>query len=126
MTEETKSVTGIKETMELVDLACDAIKAYETAMKDGKLDTSDLMPAIMTLWPDAIPAFTGIENVPKELAAMDATEAEQLVAHVATKLTFDNARATAIVEASLKLLTSLYQTFSSGKELLNAIHLPTA
>lgn len=99
---------GITELKEVVDFAIDAMGAVKEIAADGKLGLSDI-GAVIKLAKMASPAIQGIDKVPAELKDLSPEEATQLVAHVVAKLAVDDARATKIAEASLKLAIAGYE-----------------
>lgn len=99
---------GIKETKEALTLVCKAIAVGKEANADGKIGISDL-PLLVKLYPAALAAFAGGDQIPAELKDLDSAEGAEIVAHVMAELTLDNAKARAVVQAGLKVLASGYE-----------------
>lgn len=105
---------GTKELKELLDLALAGVESGVKMAEDGKFDVMDLAH----IWPtvQAAPAaFAGVGQIPAELKDLDSSEAAELVAHVVAKLAVDDAKAMAIVEASLKLLVAGHGLYKAIK-----------
>lgn len=98
---------GVKEIRDVLDLIVDGVKVGVEIGKDGKF-TADDVTTLFRLIPALGPAFDNIKGIPAELKDMDPSEAAELVAHVATRLSLENAKAQAIVEKSLKIAVAIY------------------
>lgn len=105
---------GTKELKDLLDFALVGVEAGVKMAADGKFDMADLVQ----VWPvvQAAPAaFAGIDQLPAELKDLDSAEAAELVAHIVAKLAVDDAKAVAIVDASLKILVAGHGLFLAIK-----------
>ena len=71
---------GIKETMDYIEYA-DAVvdKIVEAKQDDGKINTSEIIGAIMSTTPEAIKAMIGSDDVDNEMADLDPAEKEKLL-----------------------------------------------
>lgn len=107
-----------KELTEIVDLGLGIISVGEAAMKDGKVDVSDLA-LLFQLVPLVAPAIDGMGEIPAEVADLSEQEAADLAAHVMLKLSIGDAHAREVVEKSLKAAAAVYA-------LVKAIKTPVA
>lgn len=98
---------GTKELTELLDGVLAVVKAGMDIAKDGKVGFDDISH-VVGLVPKLVPAFDGLAKLPGEVSDLSAEEAAALIAHVMANLAVDDAKAKAIVEASLKVLVSGY------------------
>lgn len=106
-------VKGVKELIELLDLLLDAHSVVKQALSDGKVGLGDAA-LLFKLVPQIGPAVSGLSEVPAEVKDLTAAEAGQVVAHVMAKLAVEDAKARAIIAASLKVVVD-------GVELAKAI-----
>jgi hypothetical protein len=118
MSEETGTsaapAKGTKNLIEVVDLALGLLEAGTGAMKDGKLGIDDLLQ-LKSLVTVVGPAIGDVGEVPGELADLTTEEAAEVVGHVMLKLAIDDAKARAVVAASLKLAVAGYELFKAVK-----------
>lgn len=93
-------MAGIKETKELIDGALVIGSVVYKQLLDGFQfeDAIALIPALVIL-PNAI---KGIDQVPGEVADLDAAERDELIALVEQKLDIDNERAKKIAAKALR------------------------
>lgn len=89
----------------LVDLALTGVDVAKKALADGHVGLEDL-GLLIALVPAVGPAIDGIGEVPAELKDLSADEAQALAAHVMAKLVVEDAKARAIVEASLGMVAA--------------------
>lgn len=105
---------GTKELKDVLDLVLTTVEVGKLALADGKVGIED-MGLLLKLIPAVGPAIQGVNMVPAELADMDEAEAAEVVAHVMAKLTIDDAKARAVIAASLKTLIAGYELVKSLK-----------
>lgn len=104
----------IQQTKELVDLVLTVHKIGKDSLADGQFNLTDFA-RLAELFPVVGPGLNQIDQVPAELADMDAAEATELVTHVMTKLVVDDPKARQIVEASLKVAIAGYNLYLAVK-----------
>lgn len=105
---------GNAELVALLDLVLGLVEAGKGALKDGKIDVSDL-GQLLLVFPLVQPAIVGIDKVPAELAALSLEDAEALVAHVVEKLAIEDAHARSIIDAALKVVFDGVSLFKAIK-----------
>ena len=91
----------IKNVMELLDFGYSALSFGKELLKDGKIHI-EALGLILPLYPKAIAAYEGMGQVLPELADLDSSESEQLVAFVVGK-GIANEHAGAIIGKALKV-----------------------
>lgn len=111
---------GIKETKEALDLALGAVKAGLAVSADGKVDLNDLSH-VLALVPKIQPAIDQIELVPKELGDLDAAEAAELVAHIATNLQVTDEKAKIYIASGLKIVHKAYLIVVDVRDMQKAL-----
>lgn len=94
---------SVQESKEVLSLVVALYKAGSKSLADGKLDLSDAAN-LLALLPKVGPAFADLSKIPLELKDLDAQDAADLVAHVASELGQDNAKAAQVASAGLKLV----------------------
>lgn len=98
---------GTKELTEVVDLGLTIISVGQAAMKDGKIDVSDL-GLLFQLVPAVGPALDGIGDIPAEVTDLSEAEAADLAAHVMLKLSIGDEHAREVVAKSLSAAAAVY------------------
>jgi len=114
-------MVGIENLKKAVDLGIELEKITSHIIKNGKdwmLDFKDLFEHVPVLVADV--KAIDFTQVPVEFKDIDAAEGLELVAYVTSKLVVDDAKAQAIITASLKLVTDI---IVDGVALSNAIKL---
>jgi len=106
---------GIKETKEMVDLILEGISVGVKASEDGKV-TLDDATLLLGLVPKLGPALKDADQIPKELADLDAAEAAELVTHVTTNLAVTNQKAKDLINDALGLAYSAYKLIKTLKK----------
>lgn len=99
---------GTKNLRELIDLTMTCVEIGVESLKDGKVGFEDLSQ-LMKLVPVVVPAFSDLDQLPKELADLQPEELQELVAHVMAKLAVEDAKARLIVEKSLKTAGAVFE-----------------
>lgn len=92
---------GLTETLEIIDFFVAIKTAYEKANADGKINWADL-PYLIEPAKKLLPAFRGIEFVPKELDNIDFAEAEVIVKEVQTRFGITDIEAKQLIEHGFK------------------------
>lgn len=103
---------GIDNLKKVIDLTCELVNVGKKVVANGSNYLGDLttvvgelptlsleVPAMIAAWP----------QVPAEVKDLDPTEAADLIAYTMAKLTIDNPKAIAIIEASFQLLLAGYK-----------------
>lgn len=105
---------NVKECLDLVFVSAGAFKA---ANADGHIDAADI-PQLIPVFVAAGPALKDLGEVPKELADLDTSEAEDLLAYAATKLpqVLEKASLVRKVNAALKVVVALVQCVAEFKK----------
>jgi hypothetical protein len=111
---------GVKETKEVLDLALGAVKAGTAIAADKKVDLNDLSH-VLALLPVVQPAFDKIDQVPKELSDLDASEAADLVAHVSANLQVTDEKAKIHIAYGLKIVHKAYLIYVDVKDMKAAL-----
>ncbi len=100
------SIYGIEQTTELLVFLAKAASVTRRALEDdGKLSISDASKYVELIFP-LITAITGIQEVPKELGDLDASEKEILLAAVKNNLDIHE-NDEAAVDAGLRVIFEL-------------------
>jgi len=110
---------GIENLKKAVDLGIDLEKITSHIVKnktDWMQDFKDLFEHVPIIVAEV--KAMDITQVPLEFKDIDAAEGLELIGYVASKLVVDNAKAQAIINASLKLVTDI---IVDGVALSNAI-----
>lgn len=97
---------GIENLKAVVDLGLAVVEAGVKISADGKVDAQDL-GAVVAVIPAIPPAIAAGGQIPAELSDLDSEEAAELAAHVMAKLAVDDAKARAVIEASLKVAVAV-------------------
>jgi hypothetical protein len=105
---------GIKNILEVLDLILAGVDVGVSVAKDGKVGADDLYH-LMKLVPVVGPAIEEVKEVAPEFLDLDGEEGKQIVAHVASKLAVEDAKAKAIVLASMDVLLSGHKLFLAIK-----------
>lgn len=103
---------GTKELVDVVDLTLDVAKLGLAVAKDKKVDMADLgllLSSLPMLIGEGVVAVQGAEQIPAELKDLSPEELSELVAHVMIKLSLDDAKATLVIEKSLKAAAAAYE-----------------
>lgn len=112
---------GIENLKKLIDLGLEIEDLVSKLVKNGANWQNDI-PELFAKVPVLIAHVQAIAaagaQIPLEMKDLDGEEALALVAHVADKLTLDNAKAQAVVKASLKLAAHM---IADGIDLAKAI-----
>ena len=111
MSNETAPVVGIAETEALLKFVLSLGQGVATSLSDGKIDFTDAANFVAPMM-SAIPAFSGIGQLPKEMAALTPDEVDQLVAYV-------DANFPAIPNANIK--TSIETALSIGAQIVKLV-----
>lgn len=97
---------GIPALKAVLDLGLAAVEAGVKISADGKLSLEDV-GAFLSVVPAVIPVVSAVPKLPEELADLSEEEAAEAVAHVMLKLAVEDAKARAIVAASLKVAAAV-------------------
>ncbi len=103
-----------KELIAVVDLLTDAVKDGVQIAEGGGFSVVNLAK-FSNLLPELLPAVQGLGMVPAEIKALTFKDDEAIVLHVVERLAITNAKALAIVNASLALAADIVS-------LIQAIH----
>lgn len=101
---------GIENLKKVVDLGIELEKLTAHMIKNGKdwaADMETLFAEVPALIADVQALVAGGAQVPAEFKDLDAAEGVELIGYVSAKLIVDDAKAQAIVVASLKLVSDL-------------------
>ncbi|QKJ99927.1 MAG: hypothetical protein HND40_10330 [Ignavibacteriota bacterium] len=119
ITMEKKQMYGIEETKDVVKFLCKATNAVIESLKDdGKITVGDF-PKFGGVAMSLFPAFSGINEVPKELAELSEDEVTELITLVKDELQLDENVEEVIskalnVAAEIKDLVDLVKQLKSG------------
>jgi len=119
ITMEKKQMYGIEETKDVVKFLCKATNAVIESLKDdGKITIGDF-PKFGGVAMSIFPAFSGINEVPKELAELSEDEVTELITLVKDELQLDENVEEVIskalnVAAEIKDLVDLVKQLKSG------------
>lgn len=107
MTEQDQAVAvvDVKELTDVVDFALDFVVLGQAIAKDKKIDLSDLgsiIGAVPALISDGAQAYDNHEKIPAELSDLSGEEVAAMVAHVMARLSLEEGKAKAVLEAALK------------------------
>lgn len=107
-------------TLELVALVAQALKAYVAAMADGHIDLADVGP-LLSVWPKLLPAIQGIGQVPKELSELTAEGRAEFMETVRKAIDFngDEAALEAFSEDLLSWLNESFALLLAGRALFS-------
>lgn len=100
-------MAGIEQTKEMLIFGFKLGEAFESSLKDGKFTLTDLqnfLPAVMS----APAAFSQIEELPKELADLDANEMAALKTFVQQEFNLEDDELELKIEAALGLALNIY------------------
>lgn len=118
---EKKQMYGIEETKDVVKFLCKTTNAVLDSLKDdGKITVGDF-PKFGGVAMSMFPAFSGINEVPKELAELSEDEITELVELVKTELELDESVEQVIskalnVAAEIKDLVDLVKQIKNGAD----------
>lgn len=108
----TAAPIGDQNIVEVVDLLLEGVAVYKQASADGKIDLNDAA-LLLQLVPFVGPAISGADQVIPEFKDLSTAEAEALVAHIMSKLAFDNPKAQATAVAALEFAGAGYNLFKA-------------
>ena len=109
-----KVPVGIDETLDVVDFATAFANAIIYSFEDGKLTLGDFGHAIKPIM-KAPAAFSGLSQVPDELADLDEVERTAIIEKVKESLDVSSDKAMTIVE---KALVWAYATYDLVEEII--------
>ena len=92
---------GIQGLKSVLDLSLALVEAGVKVGADGKISLEDI-GAVVAILPAVLPVISLVGQLPAELADLSEEEAAEAVAHVMLKLAVEDAKARAVVAASLK------------------------
>lgn len=95
---------GNQDIKNLIQIIIDGIKiGIQVKADGGKISALDL-PLLLKLIQDVPSAFQNISQIPAEFKAMNAAEAEDLVAFAMAALSIEKGKSELIIEQALKLI----------------------
>lgn len=123
MNEVTASTTpakklGIKESKEFLAFIIGIANGVGLSMADKKWEVEDAKHFVRPLM-DAVPAFVGIGQVPKEAADYDDDERKELLTFVMDKFTLPQAKAEAAIERALNVMNNIFDVAHMFKDIFN-------
>lgn len=98
----------------VVDALLDMGAVAASVIEEGSVTMADV-PKLTGLLPELLPALADLGSVPAAVKSMSPKDAEDLIAHVVAKLSFSNAKATAIADAALSTASSLVGLYTALK-----------
>lgn len=101
-------VYGIKETKELLKFVLDLGMGLEQALADKKMTFGDV-GCFLVAFKDAVPAFAGINLVPKEMGNLSDAEIAELVTFVETEFHLNDQKIEHIVDMALSFGFKIYE-----------------
>lgn len=118
ITMETKQMYGIEETKDVVKFLCKTTNAVLESLKDdGKITIGDF-PKFGSVALTLFPAFSGINEVPKELAELSEDEVTELVALVKDELDLDE-NVEEVISKALTIAAEIKDLIDLVKQLKN-------
>ncbi|OQY70802.1 MAG: hypothetical protein B6D44_15210 [Ignavibacteriales bacterium UTCHB2] len=118
ITMETKQMYGIEETKDVVVFLCKTTNAVLDSLKDdGKITIGDF-PKFGGVAMALFPAFSGINEVPKELAELSEDEVTELIALVKDELELDG-NVEEVIAKALTIASEIKDLIDLVKQLKN-------
>ena len=106
----------VKEIKDVLKLIIGAIKGYQAAKADGKLDWAD-MSQFMPVFPLIQPAIENISEIPAEFKDLDSEEATELAEFVKQELEIDEeSKVARIITHALGVASHGYALVSVWRE----------
>lgn len=118
ITMEKKQMYGIEETKDVVKFLCKSTNAVVESLKDdGKITIGDF-PKFGGVAMALFPAFSGINEVPKELAELSEDEVTELVTLVKDELELDE-NVEEVISKALTIASEIKDLIDLVKQLKN-------
>jgi hypothetical protein len=118
ITMEKKQMYGIEETKDVVKFLCKSTNAVVESLKDdGKITIGDF-PKFGGVAMSLFPAFSGINEVPNELAELSEDEVTELIALVKNELDLDG-NVEEVISKALKIAVDIKDLIDLVKQLKN-------
>ncbi len=105
---------GVESLKAVVDLGLALVEAGVKISADGKVSVEDI-GAVLAVIPAIPPVVALAPALPAEAADLDPEEGAELVVHVMAKLAIDDAKARAVIAASLKVVVAVVELVKAIK-----------
>tara|TARA_R110000796_G_scaffold173868_1_gene290828 strand:+ start:18482 stop:18817 length:336 start_codon:yes stop_codon:yes gene_type:complete len=106
---------GIENTLEVVTLGASIISAVQFSREDGSINAGDLIHLLRVI-PKIGPALDEVEEVPAELADLDAIEREQIFERLREIIGDEgDLKTEAYAVAALKIAEGIYEAVQTAR-----------